>query len=971
MADPLNVLEQALAAQNGSDPIAQRRANQFLENFQNTKEAWGVVDRGLRTDSKRLVFFCAVTLHYKIKFHFSELSSICAAEKFRAAMIEHVKRHQRAMRAVREKLCAAVAQLALQDSAWTNVIDFLAPRFDTNSMESLLRILKFLPEECRSRRCTASRQARRTLEDELTAKASDVLGVLLQCMNRSQQNNDLVRAVFQCLQSWFRYIRMPPAAVAKSPLLMSPFQAIRCPQLVESAVDTILEIVRSFSNPARHMDVIKKVLPAVMELKRLFHSKDEDTVRGLVRIFTETGEAYLDIILGSDDVGLLVDIVKVVLECTKHPNEEIAKITYHFWYVLAEGLECIKDDKLRCRRLAQFAEAYHPLAIACLHRMCLPTDFLDMDKEEKGETQHFREEIGDILRDCCLVLGGQKCGAILWAHLQSTCKAYLSLSAEEKRVKWRPLEAVIFSYSCVRRELLHRSVPVGDAANFIGGNCGILVAALQVHRVLRETSSTKRTESSAVVRNTCLDAVGRYAPWIRRSPEKFLQFALQESVQALGDASTCALAARVFCDICVDCGEHVSRNIQILKNILAVHQQAVEKPLPKKELMLVTKGLARTVRLMKPETAILALDQLLKPCKHRLGCAARDSSVENMILLLDALTEVFSNLDGVANVVRQKVRDEFGIMWNSLRELGKRYSRVVKVVEKLCRLYKHTIRCLGSDLFKEFAEDFCRHTVALFQVSFQSPFLYASGIAVESLAKMQDAQAMLGWVLVEITKLVLGKLKASSEAVRENPDVVEDYFDCVARYVRNCPQLLLSNALLSCLSEVLYFAATTLSVEHREANRSVIFFIESLLSLGVEKKRDGSNQRTRTAFAQPLLGILAHKEAALGRHLVGHIFRGIAGGLPLDRVDDPDGSLTDVLFKLNALCGVEHFKALIVTEIQRLPSTLARDHDKEAFQCALFGERGVVNSTWAAHWHREAVTFSSACRSRQRGGRRG
>eukprot|EP00940_MAST-03C_sp_MAST-3C-sp2_P000824 g824.t1 len=926
--------------QNMSDARARQRADEWLKKFQNSVIAWHVVDKVLTTatasgEDNRLIIFSAITLHHKI----------ISASKV-----------------VQENLCMALAQLAVQDESWTNVLSTLVPMFDQTSMGSLLRIMKLIPEECRSRRCTASRSAQGAMMQELNRSSGDVIKLLADCMRRVHSSDvRMIRCVFECLSNWLRFTEIPASAMQNNPLLIAPFDAIQNSELFEVAVDTVCEVIRTYADVRKHAGVIRIIIPHVMRLQALYGAAikrgDEDTARGVARIFTETGEAYLDILLGSENVGQQ-KVVAMILACAQHPSPEIVKVTFHFWYVFAEGLDVIRSNELRLRRLADYAPTYQKLASLCLKLLELPNDFDRSCDDDVDTAERFRGEVGDILCDCCLVLGVKRCGPFLLENLTRRCKDFVALTAQARSRAWRSIEAALCAFTCASKEITRRNIASEVTDSLIGGNSGALAAALHLHRGLRSSSD----DGALAVRNACLGVLERYASWFRRQPQQFLQAAFEESVASLALRGTQAAASRVFCEICASCGGKVCRDAKMLTAVLHVHRQAVQTPLPKDELLRVTRGLASIVKMLEPKIATEALQQLLRPCKAKLASAAKNSSAADMILLFDTFTEVFAGLGGVSDAVKMTVYSEVESIWTMLGSLASVHGSNGKVAEKLCRFYKHMIRCLGTNLFKRFAHLFCKQTVALFKACRQSPYLYASGIAVESLAQVQDRHDMLQHMLAELSRVVLSLL-TSLDAIRSNPDVVEDFFDFVVRYVKNCPMLLLKSP---CVLHIVRLAASTLDAEHREANRSAIFFLESFLALGVLDKKRGGAAATKTSLAPILLKFLGEHDANLGRFVVLHVMRGTAGLLPLDRVDDDDGSLTSVLFVLRSLVGQAHFASLVNGTLRRLPESLARAADKSRLLDSMFGERGVSNSAWKNPWYRAMLDFSRSCARFQR-----
>jgi len=345
----IQTLKTALGAQmNPQDAVRQREANQWLERFQKDASSWGAVDVLLSGErDNRVLFFAAHTLHRKVSNDFEQLKrrDPSAVPKLRATLIAHVKRHKTSSRQVREKLCQATAQLAIQDMSWRNVCADLTPKFGRDDMASLLRIFKLLPEECHNKKSTAPVENQRARAREFDSCAGDVLGLLTQCMNMARGNLELVSGVLQCLRSWLEYSNIPASAIASSPLLVMPFDALNSRELFEDALKTILKTVKMYRNSSVHLDVVKIILPRVLQLegryKQAVQSKNVDAARDFIRIFVETGEAYMNLLL-CPNVNIVLPgnvvvnqskIVDLVFECSRHPERELAQLTFFFWCV--------------------------------------------------------------------------------------------------------------------------------------------------------------------------------------------------------------------------------------------------------------------------------------------------------------------------------------------------------------------------------------------------------------------------------------------------------------------------------------------------------------------------------------------------------------------------------------------------------------------------------------------------------------
>jgi len=529
----------------------------------------------------------------------------------------------------------------------------------------------------------------------------------------------------------------------------------------------------------------------------------------------------------------------------------------------------------------------------CLPLLRVPNDYATMNKMDRDEIDRSRDEVGLTIIDCCMVLGTQRCAFSLYRVFSQCCEKFMKMPLQN----WVDMEASMYAFVKIQREILHSTnngVKEPYVDQIMGGSdtskpfSGVFTASISIHGFLVSKAPTNKIVSP--LRNTCLDIMGTFSSWLSVHPE-LLEHVYINSVKSLGMAETRHFAARVFQDVSHACGAHLARSTKLFQNLLKVHLDAVRAPLPKRELLLITEALASVVKRLSNDSAKEALRQLLAPCTVTLKTP---NSIENVILILETMKSVFSSLGRVGRDVDRSMGEmvyrTVENIWADMTRLSNEHCMNGKFSEKLCGMYKYLIRFLGHEYFKNFAQSYCKQMADLFQKSRQSSFLYASGIAVESLSNVTQARGMLSQMLFHFTNTVLA-LCSNENNVRNNPDIVEDFFDFCGRYVKYCPDLLLGPSNLErCATKIFDFCVFSLNVEHREANRSAIFFLQDVLKLGTKKSsRNHESKHVAIEGMRKLLNAFAPK-------LVQMMFTVTAGSLSLGRVDDEDASITRLAY---------------------------------------------------------------------------
>ncbi|MCO5614511.1 hypothetical protein L7F22_068794 [Adiantum nelumboides] len=137
------------------DPNADTRsaANQWLQEFQHSLEAWQISDNLLHNQSSTLEahYFCAQTLRTKIQRDFDDLPT-SSRILLRDSVLILIKRFQHGPPSVRTQLCLALAALAIHISAedWGKggVMKWLKEELNSTNegISSLLELLTVLPQ---------------------------------------------------------------------------------------------------------------------------------------------------------------------------------------------------------------------------------------------------------------------------------------------------------------------------------------------------------------------------------------------------------------------------------------------------------------------------------------------------------------------------------------------------------------------------------------------------------------------------------------------------------------------------------------------------------------------------------------------------------------------------------------------------------------------------------------------------------
>lgn len=328
--------------------------------------------------------------------------------------------------------------------------------------------------------------------------------------------------IFACLRNWVIAGEVIPAVIAETPLLGFAFEALESEPLFDSAVDVICELIHETQEIDENMSVIQVIVPRLVQLKPkiALAIDDPEKVKGLAKIFSEAGEVYRILILQHPET--FFPIVEAIGECSAYHDLDIVPITFQFWMRLALSI----GKKPSVSPL--FFDAYKSLMSVMIKHLHFPEDPSQMSPQEADDFRSFRHVMGDTLKDCCFVLGVEKC---LTGVLNTLTRALAEGSAG-RTVSWQEIEAPLFSLRSMGAE-------IDPSDDLVIPKIMDLMPLLPDH---------PRVRYSAIM------VMSRYTEWTSRHPN-YIPFQLQfissgfENVDS--DASAAASQAMVY--LCLDC----------------------------------------------------------------------------------------------------------------------------------------------------------------------------------------------------------------------------------------------------------------------------------------------------------------------------------------------------------------------------------------------------------------------------------
>mmetsp|Transcript_23554 Transcript_23554/g.65374 ORF Transcript_23554/g.65374 Transcript_23554/m.65374 type:complete len:954 (-) Transcript_23554:96-2957(-) len=852
-------------------------ADQYLTSFQGSTIAWMVCDRLLQDNSpaqnpqnvmqqQQQRFFAAQTLHTKCRTDVFQLPS-SSLPSLRDSLFVHLGAYATmGDAALTNRLAMAVSALAVQMSWTTVVTDLLSTvSSDPQKRTIVMQIFKVLAEECASDRLVlVDENERYHMRDHLVSMSSDVFRFI-------QSWDGAANTAYEVLFTWIRYVPVQPNVITGSPLLEASFRSLLNQETMELAADVIIETYRMYPSyvPSNH-DLVQRMIPlsTTLPFEQALASGDEDILRTYCRIITEMAESYMSLIL-SNQFQEASKLVEWVLRCSSIQETEISSITLHFWYRMVVDLETIEPYQFRQDLIDRYAPYLLQLIDVCsINLMKYPSDVSDLSDDEMDDINHNRFYVSETVEDCCRLIGGHVVLDRLGRQLQNKVQH----AAADLFNSWLDIES---SLMCIFS--INKFIP-SDEATFLPF-CFELIPRLP--------------SDVQLLRCTASKLIGKYAFWLIGHPQ-LLQPLMPFLAQGLSIPSCSAAAALSIKELC----ECSNQKMAIGEPVLQLYTEITASPglLALNDELEVLEGACRAISRQVQDTKVDGSNygqRIVQPIGSRLAAKAADPNSkpkQDIIPELDRLTVIVRclNIPSLTASHTCPVVEIMQSVWPILDTLSVRFALNSAMAEKICRLHKHSLRSCGAAAYEPMLENLMKQLIQSYERSRQSAYLYAASICVTEYGRYPKHASNLFNMINAMASVSFSFLQ-NLEDLTNHPDVVEELFYMMGRMITHCPEPLITSPLLRSLFQC---AVVGMQLDHRDANKGTLNFVENSVSYGLSMK-----EQNKQGPLQALESVLADE----GQSVVNNLARSLVGDLPAYSVDVGNGSIAGVLWKLHFL----------------------------------------------------------------------
>ncbi|KAI0460978.1 hypothetical protein LJB42_001307 [Komagataella kurtzmanii] len=820
MTMTLDKLNQALTSMYGStDESTQHAADKFLLEFQKTSEAWTIVFQVLNNDNDppmtTIKMFCAQTLRSKINYDLFQLPKE-NWQGLKDSLLQLIVKYDSKAKAIETQLCVSLANLALQYVEWSNAMDEIISVLSSGSMASLLEFLKVLPEELSDVNKTPLTDEEFSLRTTqlITDNVERVLLILKKFSDVKDSNGGRENSmVLDCLNSWIKEVSVDQLLKVRS-LSDMIYQSIHNDETFDTAVECLCTILRETTD-VEDLTIVQTLYQQLLSLKDVIQESwdDPEKMEGLTRIFVEAGEAWHVLIpkLCED----FKPLVEILLQLTAYEDDlDTVKYTFFFWHQLRQII--IIDKYAEARIL--FTPIYTQLIHVMIKHLSYPivepnttdSSLLFSTKQQEDKFKDFRYEMGDVLKDCCAVIGASNALSIPLNQIQSNVNS---------NQPWQSIEAPIFSLRAMAEQ-------VRSTENKL---------MPQVMQLLIKLPENPKIRYAVTL------VLGRYTEWTSKHPE-YLEGQLSyitDGFQSNNNQITIA-ASHALMFFCQDCSSLLIGYLEQLFNFYNNVYSA--GTLDIKSLYEVADGIAHILQEEgDPEKLMQLTAMFWKPTIEKLSSLYEISDtapdlqlkIADEIEVLTIFVQVLrpSNLDSPSNPIAKLVIEQG---WPIVTKLLNKFGKSTPITERALKFLNKSMSSLSTYL-EPIIPQMAELLVLGFQTYREGAYLWVSGIFIREYGdehvSAQIKENVWKFSLQQAASFIQF-LEQNQSEITNYPDLLEDYFRMMADILMFFPVHLIQSELLQPVYNSAIMALSTFS--QFEPLIATLHFLIDLYSWGFE-----------------------------------------------------------------------------------------------------------------------------------------
>ncbi|TVY80343.1 Uncharacterized protein LSUE1_G003970 [Lachnellula suecica] len=859
---PTQAVLAAMATMRDGSREQKMAAHQFLESFQKSTEAWQITIGILQSDEGAEVkLFSATTLRGKITYDVNQIPAD-ALPSLRNQLLELLKAFATGPRPIRIQLCVCLAILAIQMTGWKDVVPMVVSTLgnDAASHAAILDFLKVLPEEVtEGRKINLSEQELQQRTQELLGDNATVVVRLLISYAQSSETAATNPQLLEVITSWLREV--PLADVVNSPLLNVVFSALDNDGSFEAATDCLCAIFRETREVDEYLPTIQTLVPRVLALRprirQAAEQEDAELYKGITRIFAEAGEAWGVLIARSPTE--FRPLVEAILECAAlDMDRDAIGLTFIFWYELKLYLTLERYIEAR----VQYVDIYAKLVDILLKQLEFPTpdgpnntDLFDGDREAEEKFREFRHHMGDVLKDCCEIMGVTQCLSKVLDRIKAWMVSHASQATAASVPFWQQLEAPLFSMRAMGRM-------VDKEEDIILPQIMPLLVQIPPHEKLRFAT---------------IMVLGRYTEWTANHHE-FLESQFTYIVSSFETDSkeivrAAAMSMKFFC---TDCKHLLGSQVVQLQQF---YDQTLDK-LPGISQEELTEGVASVVAVQPASQTFELLKLYCDPLMARLMAKANSASDDEGKLAIADLVGLITYFIQIVVPYVEPGQENPGVKY--CQEI---FPILSTILDTFVGFNPISMTPLLPQMANKLASGFA--------ASKQGCFLWVTSAILREFSEdrehvdEQTTEAIYSFFEAQATNM----LQIMSDLPPTDlPDVIEDFYRLLTDALLYYPYKLIGSALLAPIFQA---GASALALEQRDPLIATLHYLRDVIGYGGDNPPSSSSSPNPPEIKQAIQELIL----ANGELLVKQIMAGMMITFPSDCFTDGSGVLLG-LFQL-------------------------------------------------------------------------
>jgi transportin-3 len=678
-----------------------------------------------------------------------------------------------------------------------------------------------------------------------------------------------------------------------SPLLNIIFSALDNDRSFEAATDCLVQIFKETREVDEYLPTIQVLLPRVIALQpRIYQAaqqEDAELYKGITRIFAEAGEAW--VVLIAREPTVFRPLVESVLECAARDlDRDAIALTFIFWYELK--LYLILEIYIEARM--QFVDVYSKLVDVMMKQLEFPTpddpnslDLFDGDREAEEKFREFRHHMGDVLKDCCEIMGVTECLSKVLVCIKTWMGSYATQASANSVPHWQQLEAPLFSMRAMGRM-------VDKDEDIILPQIIPLIVQIPSHEKLRFAT---------------IMVLGRYTEWTSNHPELLeIQFTYIVSSFGTDSKEIVRAAAMAMKFLCSDCKHLLGGQVVQLQHF---YEQTLDQ-LPGVSQDELTEGVASVVAVQPPAQIYDLLKLYCDPLMKRLIAKANlavdeegklavagmylSSRMIPMLINLDhlGLITFFVQLvtpyvePGNENPAVKYCQEIFPVLSTVLES----FIDFNPICERICRTWRYMVisyRTAMAPLLPQMANKLANG----FATSKQGCFLWVTSAILREFSEDREhvdehtTEAIYAFFEAQATNMLR---MMNDLPPKDLPDVIEDFYRLLIDALLYYPHKLIGSDLFNPIFQA---AIAALALEQRDPLSAALHYIRDVVGYGGDNPPSSGNSPNPPEIKQIVLELVISN----GENLVKSIMAGMMITFPNDCFSDGSGVLLG-LFEL-------------------------------------------------------------------------